>query len=170
MALQRKQFYIFGWAGKLSPQHHPRQKRVGIAGLVALCGRVFAPSFPQVWLSAWQFVLCKRGHWKKRINIEASDEDKRWRCLFWHRGSCFKNKGGENTKQKTVKNKIVGSQLKGGSFEVKVDIRGILSRSSERRWWHGKPFVTDLLGSSLLGSTLLGRLKLLVPVVKTDKT
>lgn len=40
---------------------------------------------------------------------------------------------GENTKQKKGKNKIVGSQLKRGAFEVKVDIRGILSRSSERR-------------------------------------
>lgn len=37
----------------------------------------------------------------------------------------IKNKK-KTTKQKRGKNKIVGSQLKGGAFEVKVDIRGIL--------------------------------------------
>lgn len=117
-----------------------------------------------VWLSARQFVLRRRPAWMEWINTKASKQKEMMPLLppaLVRKGR--KQSGGGRRKQDSWISIEIASLWSESWYQRDS------SRSSERRWWHGKPFVTDLLGSSLLGSSLLGRLKLLVPLVKMDK-
>lgn len=126
----------------------------------------------RVWLSAWQSALWKRPGCKRRINTKPAKQRKKKMMMMPLLAPALVRIEEERKKQRgKEKKKLQDSwiSIESGSLWSGSWYQRDSSRSSERRWWHGKPFVTDLLGSSLLGSSLLGRLKLLVPVVKMDK-